>query len=114
LSKDSLKNKQKNKNKNKLDSIARILEMTKNNKAKENDLERKNNNITDNIDDKFNQSHNPYEESPQTLGLLKNEDSTDLDRTRKILFELSDLMTNFSFKVQQHHEMTQQSKQFFK
>lgn len=80
--------------------------------AKENQFEGKNNNISDNFAEKSNQSYNPYEESSHTLSLLKKEDSTDLDRTRKILFELSDLMTNFSFKVQQHHEMTQQSKIF--
>lgn len=88
------------------------MEIKTNNGAKEIQFDGKNNVISDNIAEKSNQSHNPYEESSQTLSLLKKEDSTDLDRTRKILFELSDLMTNFSFKVQQHHEMTQQSKIF--
>lgn len=105
---DSIKNTQEKHNKNKLDSIARILEMKNTNKIKEIGFDGKTNNAENN-NEKTNQSFNPYEESFQTLSLLKKEDSTDLDRTRKILFELSDLMTNFSFKVQQHHEMTQQS-----
>ena len=56
------------------------------------------------------QAYNPYLESAQSLSLIKKDDTSDLDKTRKILFELSDLMTNFSFKVQHHQEMTQQSK----
>ncbi len=108
--KDSLSNIQEKQNKKKLDSIARILEMKNNSKAKDLGLDGKNNNNSINAGENPNQSYNPYEESAQTLSVLKKEDSSDLDRTRKILFELSDLMTNFSFKVQQHHEMTQQGK----
>jgi hypothetical protein len=83
--------------------------MKNSNKAKEIKFDGKNF-PADNYTGKSNQTFNPYEESSQTLSLLKKDDSSDLDRTRKILFELSDLITNFSFKVQQHHEMTQQSK----
>lgn len=108
--KDSLSSIQEKHNKKKLDSIARILEMKKNSKAKDLGLEGKNNDNSVSTGENSNQFYNPYEESAQTLSVLKKEDSSDLDRTRKILFELSDLMTNFSFKVQQHHEMTQQSK----
>lgn len=112
INRDSLKNNEDKHSKDKLDSITRILEMKNTNKAKPININDKNIKAEDISAEKSSQSFNPYEESSQTLSLLKKEDYTDLDRTRKILFELSDLMTNFSFKVQQHHEMTQQSKYF--
>lgn len=104
-----MKNNQDINSKSRLDSIARMLEIKNINKEKELKLDSNNINANNNQPDNLDNTFNPYEESSQTLSLLKKDDSTDLDRTRKILFELSDLMTNFSFKVQQHHEMTQQS-----
>jgi len=94
------------------DSIAKVVEIKNFNKKLSFTFNKyKNeNNLNDSISNNSNTNYNPYEESSQTLSLFKKEDTTDLDRTRKILFELSDLMTNFSMKVQQHHEMTQQSK----
>jgi hypothetical protein len=50
-----------------------------------------------------------YRESPQVIHIFKENESKNLERTKQTLFELSDLMTNFSTKVQQHHEITQNS-----
>lgn len=57
-----------------------------------------------------NTNKNPYEDSSQVLNLMKKNDTKDLDKTKQILFGLSDLMSNFSTKVLQHQEMTERSK----
>lgn len=59
------------------------------------------------------QEENFYRDSPHTLHLFKEKENKTLDKTKTILFELSDLMTNFSTKVMQHHEITQHSKKYF-
>jgi len=99
-------------NKNKLDSIAKMIEL-KNLNKKSNPKDSSGTQIGT-YENKGENTYNPYEESSQSLSFLKKEDTSDLDRTRKILFELSDLMTNFSMKVHEHHEMTQQSIHKFK
>lgn len=40
---------------------------------------------------------------------MKKNNTKDLDKTKQILFGLSDLMSNFYMKVLQHHEMTETS-----
>ena len=74
----------------------------------------KENNINNDYNNTPNSEYNPYVDSAQSLSLIRKNESSDLDRTKQILFELSDLMTNFSVKVLQHHEMTHQSKIFYK
>lgn len=86
----------------KLESIKKLIE-NKTNKKLDNY-----NNDNLNLDNK--NSYNPYEDSSQILNLMKKNDTKDLDKTKQILFSLSDLMSNFSMKVVQHQEMTQQSK----
>jgi hypothetical protein len=87
----------------KLNSIAKLIE----NKNKS-DNKNKENDTNTNYDNSAN-SYNPYQDSSQILNLMKKNDTKDLDKTKSILFGLSDLMTNFSSKVLQHQEMTQTS-----
>jgi hypothetical protein len=51
-----------------------------------------------------------YREAPEVVNIFKENESKGMEKTKQILFELSDLMTNFSTKVHQHHEITQNSK----
>lgn len=50
-----------------------------------------------------------YIDSPQTLNQFKEAETQNLDKTKKILYDLSDLLTNFSSKVLLHKEMTENS-----
>jgi len=88
----------------KLNSIGNLIE-NKNNNNENYERNLNNNNNNNDIN-----NYNPYEDSSQVLSLIKKNDTKDLDKTKSILFGLSDLMTNFSMKVLQHQEMTETSK----
>lgn len=51
-----------------------------------------------------------YKDNLPSLNIFKESENKSLEKTKNILFELSDLMTNFSTKVMQHQEITQNSK----
>jgi len=55
-------------------------------------------------------SEDKYRESSVSMELLKEADKKDLEKTKQILYELSDMMTNFSSKIKEHQQMTQTSK----
>jgi hypothetical protein len=52
---------------------------------------------------------NEYKESENVINILKEPEHSNLDQTKKILFELTDLLNNFSTKVYQHQEMAETS-----
>ena len=62
-----------------------------------------------NIDEEKSLEIDRFRESENTMQLFKESEQKDLDKTKKILFELSDLMTNFSAKVLEHQQITQTS-----
>jgi hypothetical protein len=55
------------------------------------------------------ESTNMYRDSAATLSYFKESETKDYEKTKTILFELSDLMTNFSAKVLEHQNITQNS-----
>ena len=52
---------------------------------------------------------NEYKESENVINILKEPEHSNLDQTKKILFELTDLLNHFSTKVYQHQEMADTS-----
>lgn len=93
-------------NKYNVDTIGKLIEMKN---IKKTSITNNTNIPIDNSDLTEN-AYNPYVDSSQSLRLIRKNDNADLNKTKQILFELSDLMTNFSMKVHQHQEMTQESK----
>lgn len=75
-------------------------------------IKRINNNLDDNNND-YNSDNlvdnDRYKDSQQTINMFKETESKSLDQTKKILYDLSSLMTNFKQKVSQQSEMTQDS-----
>lgn len=55
------------------------------------------------------ESTNIYRDSAATLSYFKESETKDFEKTKTILSELSDLMTNFSAKVLEHQNITQNS-----
>jgi hypothetical protein len=53
---------------------------------------------------------NEYKDSENVINILKEPEHSNLDKTKKILMELTDLLTHFSTKVYQHQEMAETSK----
>jgi hypothetical protein len=52
---------------------------------------------------------NEYRDSENVINILKEPEHSNLDQTKKILIELTDLLTHFSTKVYQHQEMAETS-----
>ena len=53
---------------------------------------------------------NEYVDSPNVLNIFKENENSNLDKTKNILMDLSELMSHFTTKIYQHHEITQNSK----
>jgi hypothetical protein len=70
-------------------------------------------NYLDMINQEPNINQEIYKENPQVIHIFRENESKNLEKTKQTLYELSDLMTNFSSKVSQHHEITQNSKLYF-
>jgi hypothetical protein len=51
-----------------------------------------------------------YTEAPSTMNIFKESESKDLDKTKQILFQLSDLVKTFSEKVVEQQQITHNSK----
>jgi hypothetical protein len=65
------------------------------------------------IEQKLNSSpedNEVFRESNEVMTMFKEKDVKDIEKTKHIISELSDLMTNFSLKVLEHQHMTQNSK----
>lgn len=58
----------------------------------------------------LDEDENKFRDAPEVISLFKESESKDLEKTRQTIFELSDLMTNFSTKVLEQQNMTQNSK----
>jgi hypothetical protein len=50
-----------------------------------------------------------FKDSENVINILKEPEHSNLDKTKKILMELTDLLTHFSTKVYQHQEMAETS-----
>ena len=59
------------------------------------------------------ESNNIYKDSAATMSYFKESETKDYEKTKTIISELSDLMTNFSAKILEHQNITQNSKLFF-
>lgn len=53
-----------------------------------------------------------YTDNPSIINLFKTPESKDLEKTKQILFELSDLVNTFSHKVVEQHQLTENSKNY--
>jgi len=93
----------------KLNTIGKLIENKNKNYYINENYKKNNSDLNNNFNNNSNTDYNHYEDSSQVLNLIKKNDTKDLDKTKQILFGLSDLMTNFSMKVLQHHEMTETS-----
>lgn len=82
-----------------------ILEKSKNTKKKENT---EINMI--HLNEESHKEEEIYRETENTMSMFKESEQKDFEKTKQILFELSDLMTNFSAKVIEHQQITQTSK----
>jgi len=67
-------------------------------------------NESNSLSDPSGQDTNMYTDTPSTLNIFKASESKDLEKTKQILFELSDLVNTFSSKVVEQHQMTENSK----
>jgi hypothetical protein len=56
------------------------------------------------------EEENFYVDNPSAINIFKASETKDLEKTKKILFELSDLVNTFSNKVFEQHQMTENSK----
>jgi hypothetical protein len=70
------------------------------------------NNNQYNLDNQINlnEDDNKFKDSLEVISLFKESESKDLEKTRQTIFELSDMMTNFSTKVLEQQHLTQNSK----
>jgi hypothetical protein len=55
------------------------------------------------------ENSNEYRDSQNVINILKEPEHSNLDQTKKVLMELTDLLTHFSTKVYQHQEMAETS-----